>query len=375
MSLISGLISKLASNIMGSGNVGKANNAALGAKLRQRSNFQIDTSQFAHTNVNKFSFGSLVYPETLETDPGLGHYMLFYIYRTKNSKYNPPGTNVSTTKPGTKGNAGNYSVPGIESSTRNDFQANTVTREKRDSIREKVGFVKTSDAIALYMPPNLEFSYKADYRASETGAAGSFAKQFVEGSVKDTLTSLGEGGGVRFLTDEIKERLLKDVPAQIGEFLGGGDITGVVRLRSQKAVNPHLEAIFEKINMREFNYTFRFTPKNEREVDTVDKIIKLFKFHMMPEKPIDAAIGRYLTMPSEFEIHYMYKGVENTYLPFVSNSVLTGVDVAYGPGGQYQTFKPKPTPDGDAPPPTEVEMKLSFMETEAMTKEKIMEGY
>jgi len=71
----------------------------------------------------------------------------------------------------------------------------------------------------------------------------------------------------------------------------------------------------------------------------------------------------------------MYKGVENTYLPFVSNSVLTGVDVAYGPGGQYQTFKPKSTPDGDAPPPTEIEMKLSFMETEAMTKEKIMEGY
>ena len=70
MSLISGLINKLASNIMGSGNVGKVNNAALSAKLRQRSNFQIDTSQFAHTNVNKFSFGSLVYPETLETDPG-----------------------------------------------------------------------------------------------------------------------------------------------------------------------------------------------------------------------------------------------------------------------------------------------------------------
>ena len=380
MSLISGLINKLASNIIGSGNVGKANNAALGAQLRQRSNFQIDTSQFAHTNTNKFSFGSLVYPEALETDPGLGHYMLFYIYRTKNSKYNPAGTEVrqsKTTKPGTSGTytAATGGVTGIESSTRNDFQANTVTREKRDSIRSKLGFVKTSDAIALYMPPNLEFSYKADYRASETGAAGQFAKQFVEGSVKDTLTNLGEGGGVKFLTDQIKEKLLKDVPAQIGEFLGGGDITGVVRLSSQKALNPHLEAIFEKINMREFNYTFRFTPKNEREVDTVDKIIKLFKFHMMPEKPIDAAIGRYLTMPSEFEIHYMYKGVENTYLPFVSNSVLTGVDVAYGPGGQYQTFKPKPTPDGDAPPPTEVEMKLSFMETEAMTKEKIMEGY
>ena len=143
MSLISGLINKLASNVFGSGNVGKANNAALGAQLRQRSNFQIDTSQFAHTNTNKFSFGSLVYPETLETDPGLGHYMLFYIYRTKNSKYNPAGTEVrqsKTTAPGEKLNDYTVStggVPGIESSVRNDFQANTVTREKRDSIRSK----------------------------------------------------------------------------------------------------------------------------------------------------------------------------------------------------------------------------------------------
>ena len=148
MSLISGLINKLASNIMGSGNVGKTNNVAHSvAKLRQRSNFQIDTSQFAHTNVNKFSFGSLVYPETLETDPGLGHYMLFYIYRTKNSKYNA-GTEVRQSKTTKSGTSGSYTagptggVVGIESSTRNDFQANTVTREKRDSIRSKLGLCK-----------------------------------------------------------------------------------------------------------------------------------------------------------------------------------------------------------------------------------------
>ena len=380
MSLINGLLSKLAGNIFGGGNLGTPDKAALGAQLRQRSNFQIDSSQFAHMDTNKFSFGSLVYPEVLETDPGLGHYMLFYIYRTKNSKYNPPGTEVRKSKTTLPGEKSEYTVNtggvvGIESSTRNDFQADTLQRGKRDSVREQLGFVKTSDAIALYMPPNLEFSYKADYRATETGAAGQFAKQFGVSSLKDTLTNLGENGGAQFMTDTIGEKLLKDVPAQIGEFLGAGDITGVVRLATQKALNPHLEAVFEKINMREFSYTFRFTPKNEREVETVDKIIKLFKFHMMPEKPIDAAIGRYLTMPSEFEIHYMYKGVENTWIPFVSNSVLQNVSLTYGPGGQYQTFRPKATPDGNAPPPTEIEMKLDFMETEAMTKEKIMEGY
>ena len=145
MSLISGLINKLASNIMGSGNVGKVNNVHtrwISCVNDQTS--KLMTSQFAHTNVNKFSFGSLVYPETLETDvPGLGHYMLFYIYRTKNSKYNPAGTEVrqsKTTKSGTSGSyTAGYGVVGIESSTRNDFQANTVTREKRDSIRSKLG--------------------------------------------------------------------------------------------------------------------------------------------------------------------------------------------------------------------------------------------
>ena len=380
MSLINGLLNKLAGNIFGGGNLGTPDKATLGAQLRQRSNFQIDTSQFAHTDVNKFSFGSLVYPEVLETDPGLGHYMLFYIYRTKHSKYNPPGTETRRTKTTKPGTSGTYTAPtggvvGIESSTRNDFQADTLQRGKRDSIRDQLGFVKTSDAIALYMPPNLEFSYKADYRASETGAAGQFAKQFGVSSIKDTLTRLGTSGGTDFIRETIGEKLLKDVPAQIGEFLGGGDITGVIRLSTQKALNPHLEAIFEKVSMREFSYTFRFTPKNEREVETVDKIIKLFKFHMMPEKPIDNAVGRYLTMPSEFEIHYMYKGVENTFLPFVSNSVLQNVSLSYGPGGQYQTFRPKATPDGSAPPPTEIEMKLDFMETEALTKEKIMEGY
>ena len=378
MSLISGLLNKLSSNVFGGGNVGSPNKATLGAQLRQRSNFQIDSSQFAHTNTNKFSFGSLVYPEVLETDPGLGHYMLFYIYRTKNSKYNPPGKEIVRINPEMAGQTKTVNtggVVGIETSTRNDFRADTLSRSKRDSIREQLGFVKTSDAIALYMPPNLEFSYKADYRASETGAAGQFAKQFGVSSIKDTLTNLGESGGTQFIRETIGEKLLRDVPAQIGEFLGGGDITGVIRLSTQKALNPHLEAIFEKVNMREFSYTFRFTPKNEREVETVDKIIKLFKFHMMPEKPIDRAIGRYLTMPSEFEIHYMYKGVENTWLPFVSNSVLQNVTLSYGPGGQYQTFRPKSTPDGSAPPPTEIEMKLDFMETEALTKEKIMEGY
>jgi len=386
---VAGHLKSLASNLLGGGSsVGTPNTAAMGATLSSRSNFEINTDQFAHTKVNKYGFGSLVYPKQLETDPGYGHYIMFYIYRTYNSKYSPASTKTVTENVG--GPSGGYTrqktettggAEGISSSPQAGFNPKLYNKDpgaKSKSIRSQLGFVKTSDAISLYMPNNIKASYNAGYRDSETGAAGQFAKMSGIGpgsSISDIMSRLGSGGG-QFLKEVVGEKLLKDIPAAIGEFMGGGDIEGVVRLTSQKAVNPHLEAIFEKVSFRNFNYSFRFTPQSEEEVETVDKIIKLFKFHMLPERPQDNAVGRYLVFPSEFEIHYMYKGVENTWLPFISSCVLTGVDISYGPNGQFQTFRPLSTAAGDsAPPPTVIEMTLSFKETEIMTKEKIMQGF
>ena len=97
---------------------------------------------------------------------------------------------------------------------------------------------------------------------------------------------------------------------------------------------------------------------------------------MLPERSLDTT-GQYLIFPSEFEIHFMYQGSENTWLPFISHSVLNSVDVDYG-GAQYQTFRPLQKPGGDgseAPPPTTITMTLGFTESEIMTKEKVAEGF
>ena len=83
------------------------------------------------------------------------------------------------------------------------------------------------------------------------------------------------------------------------------------------------------------------------------------------------------TKSSEFEVHFMYQGSENTWLPFISHCVLNSVDVDYG-GAQYQTFRPMQKPGGDgseAPPPTTINMTLSFTESEIMTKEKVVQGF
>ncbi|MDP6587656.1 MAG: hypothetical protein QF535_23625, partial [Anaerolineales bacterium] len=79
----------------------------------------------------------------------------------------------------------------------------------------------------------------------------------------------------------------------------------------------------------------------------------------------------YLTLPSTFDIHYMYQqnpdiAHENNFYSKIATCVLKGVDVDYTPGG-VKSFR-----DGA---PTQITMALTFKETELLTKEMIDEGF
>ena len=92
---------------------------------------------------------------------------------------------------------------------------------------------------------------------------------------------------------------------------------------------------------------------------------------MLPEYNRQTA-GRYFTVPSEFDIFYMYRGDENTWMNKIYTCVCTGVDINYTPN-QFQTLRPVAHRGGA--PIFEMEMKLDFMETKLVTKEDILEGY
>ena len=376
MSFISDFMGILAGNRK---QVGSPDKAVQGASsIRQKGYGNQTDNAFGHMESNKYNFGSLVYPYTLEQDPGLGHYILFYAYRPKQSSYTkgaPPGRYKASAE-----------LENIGTSKQNAFNPNLYNADpfsNTTSLKKHLSYQKTSDAIALYMPADLKFQYNAKYRPSETAFAGQVAKGgfgaadaiSADSSFANVLDTVGQYGGDALKT-LVGERILRQGGATIGDLIGGGDTLAVVNLARGKALNPHLEAVFENVDFRNFNYTFRFTPRNEDEVKTVDAIIKTFKFHMLPERSLDTT-GQYLIFPSEFEIHFMYQGSENTWLPFVSHCVLNSVDVDYG-GPQFQTFRPMKKPGGDgseAPPPTTIEMTLSFTESEIMTKEKIAQGY
>jgi hypothetical protein len=130
-----------------------------------------------------------------------------------------------------------------------------------------------------------------------------------------------------------------------------------------------MEVLFSQMELRTFTYNFTFAPRNEGERDDVQKIIALFRFHMSPE--LKGAANRFLTLPSEFDIHYMYQdqsgqASENDYYNKIATCVCTACDINYSPDG-VKSFE-----DGS---PTKITMSLAFQETELLTKERVNQGF
>ena len=179
---------------------------------------------------------------------------------------------------------------------------------------------------------------------------------------------MGKAGG-KILKD-FTEDAFKRAGAAFAEALTGNE--GAIPLANKvfgQADNPFVEVFFNTMNVRTFTYNFNFAPRNEDETIEIQEIIQLFRFHMAPE--LQGQNSRYLTLPSEFDIHYMYKAndgnsYENDYYNRISTCVLENVSTNYTPNG-VKSFA-----DGA---PTQITMSLSFRETETLTKEKINQGY
>ena len=137
-------------------------------------------------------------------------------------------------------------------------------------------------------------------------------------------------------------------------------------------LNPYIEVSFQSMGVRDFGYSFIFSPRNEKETEDVRNIINLFRFHMLPE--LKGTNHRYMGLPSTFDIHYMYQSgtegeqaKENDFYNKIATCVLMDCTVDYTPDENVRSF--------DSGAPTRITMDLKFMETEMLTKQKVAKGY
>ena len=350
----------------------------------------------AHMEIgSKWSYSSLEYPMDIQSKTDMGHYMMFYINIANDSSY----SRTNSTGKDTENVKGEVNVPTQTTAQSRIMNGQGFSEEQQGSTPDSTGnswmpgskpkvverkshqgtaaaatgmkrTSRTNDAIILYMPPSILANYAAQYKNTELGAnvgqAAGMASKADMSSVGGIVDLIKGAAGMG--AHQVERAGLGAIGAALG-----GDLNSARDKLSNRAQNNFLEATFTGLDFRKFSFSWKFTPKSPQEAKQVQKIIKKFKFHMLPEIR-GGDHGRWFTTPAEFDLFYMFRGDENTWINKIHTCVLLNMEVNYAPNG-YQTFRPIEDPNNTGAPPTEIDMKLDFQETKLVTKEDVNQGF
>lgn len=275
--------------------------------------------------------------------------------------------------------------------------------ETKQLNRRAAGTREDKTAIMLPMPGNLSTAYNINYAdtdligvnntiieslgigedaAAIRGEAG--ASTF--GAALGSAVGLAAGGGaVAALVGTV-------IGATSGSLReGGSGINGVAAsaisqtgslgaaVAGQRgiAVNPHKVLLFQNVGFRAHQFNYAFTPKNYAEAETLRKIIAKFKYYASPSfandvqlidgqgGPTDIRAGKhFFKYPEYFEIRFHHPN----FLFQLGPSVIESFSVDYHPAGIPTYAREK----GKEPTPTQINMSITFRETDIVTKDNIM---
>ena len=387
MSLLSDRLGQLSNNIFGA-NVFDVRKSAIELK---------DSSPTSRLAADPFAFTTLSYPRDVTQDMANGHYMLFYVNVQNKTKYKydvQDGTQIgrnvvyndkvddeqgfeitrfvtdatddASYRQGIINRGGKGNVLGSDGV---DLRKQRTPRTGLDSVLPTTQ--RITDSIAIYLPPNVQDSTSAGYSEAATGVAGLAAAggiNFINAMRRNDYAAASQSlvGSAKGMIMEAAKRMGGDL---LEGLTGAEGTVGLVNKAFGQATNPYMEVLFEQMGLRSFTYNFTFAPRNADETEDVQRIIKMFRFHMAPE--LQGANERFLTLPSTFDIHYMYQmsseiARENSFYHKIATCVLSDCQVDYTPGG-VKSFA--------SGAPTQITMSLTFKETEMLTKEMIEEGF
>ena len=319
----------------------------------------------------------LSYPESVSSDPMQGHYIIFEILTQNRAQmtgqklYNDIETAVTSVATAAVeavvAVAPTIAGGGVTAATRTPPSA--VDKNKPNSLRvAHQATTSLSTVIALYMPPSVSVEYKMNYNEHEIGAVAEGANAMInalsggdwEGAGMSAARAAGAMGA------SIGKTFADNVPSMQGT-------SDILQIHAGSIMTPRMELMFEGLSRRNFSYNFVFLPKSVKEAETVEEIVKLFKFHSASDYggALSGIMGgadgvRTMTIPDLFDIKYMHMGSDNTHLNKIKTCVLSNISVEYG-AERYTAY--------DEGRPQTTKLALSFTELELITKTYIEDGY
>ena len=236
---------------------------------------------------------------------------------------------------------------------------------------------KAYPQILMYMPQDIQDAFAAKWEGKKFGqiTTGLLASAGQDGNIKK-LKTLGK------TLDKTLEKSMVESAASIvtglaqritGDTISAGDLFGGI---SGVARNPNVEVLFQSMELRTFDLTFKMSPFDDQDALRIEAIIKIFKMAMLPQynlgddvdvfgkdnKALDAG---FIQVPKVCAVNFMRGSNRNRFLPRYKMCAITDVNVNYTPDNVYATI--------DRNMPVATELKISFMETKLVFSEDIKE--
>lgn len=228
------------------------------------------------------------------------------------------------------------------------------------SVSEKLGQI--TKIVQLPMQPNLSEASAVDWTQDEineiqkraAGIAAQGITDFRNSKIKDLggvfANLLGNAGTAA-------QELIRDnglAPFITAYFAGQAVGANIVARTTGQVLNKNLELLFKGPKLRQFSFNFTFTPRSNKEAETIRKMIRFFKKSMAPEVSPQSL---FLYTPDIFQIKYIHNsGNDHPYLNRFKPCALTNFSANYTPGNSYMTYK-----DGSM---TQYTVTMTFSELE-----------
>lgn len=235
------------------------------------------------------------------------------------------------------------------------------------------GSTTLGGTIRLPMPSNLSTDYNPEYSTPSLSPAQGMALKPSDQAIYGNNTMGNQalaGNSLQGLIGAAAAGtagLVGGAALGLAQSAGGADLAGaLLKVAGGVAVNPHKIVLFTGVNFRDHTFSWKLSPKTRRESDAIRNIINMFTYYAHPEY---VAGGLFLKYPEFFEIKFRHP----QYLFRLQPSVLTDIRVNYH-GQGYPAYVRDAAGVLD-PAPAEVELSLTFKETEIVTKQSLNPGF
>mgnify|MGYP001182661924 CR=1 FL=1 len=256
----------------------------------------------------------------------------------------------------------------------NPFSSLKITKD--NIVKAKV--LQDGGVIALPMPSNIQDSNSVSYEAgnmNQLAAAGlDIAKDLISTNifnpasiannaqaVSDALVGKfepiqGKPGKFKNVGDGLisgttVDLVKKALAAQAVNVFGANVSLNSLLARSEgKILNPNMELLLNNATLRTFRFSFKMTPRDDREATSIKAIIRTFKRNMA----IEEVENLFIKTPNIFELQYKKGNRPHPFLNLFQPCALTDMSVNYTGENVYATY-------GDGTPVSMV-MTLTFKE-------------